>query len=40
MDQLLTYADTVESMFQLGILAALWGIYTELRKRNERASKT
>lgn len=32
MDQILSYQETIGAMFHLGILAALWGIYSELRR--------
>lgn len=32
MDQVLNYQQTITAMFHLGILAALWGIYSELRR--------
>ena len=28
----LSFADTIQSMFLLAILVALWGVYTEVRK--------
>jgi len=34
----LTRSETVLVMFQLGILTALWGIYTEVRKMVEQRS--
>ena len=32
MDMLLSRSETVMAMFQLGMLTALWGIYTEVRR--------
>ena len=32
MMDVLTQSETVMVMFQLGILTALWGIYTEVRR--------
>jgi hypothetical protein len=29
---ILTQSETILAMFQLGILTALWGIYTEVRR--------
>ena len=28
----LTFSQTIDAMFQLGILVALWGVYSEMRK--------
>jgi len=33
--EMLTRSETVLVMFQLGILTALWGIYTEVRRMVE-----
>lgn len=34
----IAYSDFISHMFRLGILVALWGIYTELRKIAEYLS--
>ena len=35
----LTLPETINCMFQLAILAALWGIYTEVRKLASNKAK-
>lgn len=32
----LNYAESIGALFQLGILVALWGIYTEMRILNQK----
>ena len=39
MDYKLTFGQAILSMFQLGMLVCLWGIYTEVRKLVGAASK-
>lgn len=39
MEALLSYRDTVQLMFQLGILTALWGVYGELKRMREQHDK-
>ncbi len=31
----LTYSETILAMLQLGVIVLLWGIYNELRKRDQ-----
>ena len=35
----LTFGETILAMFQLAILAALWGIYRELEKLAEKKAE-